>query len=163
MIDLKNTDPNFKWEIVKQEGGEDLLKCFGCSDCSASCPVRYFDERYNPRRIIRLTLIGIKNEVLSSPFLWFCAHCHACTERCPQGIKVAELINGIKNYAVAQGYYPSGLKAQLNLLNNQGRLYEVEEFDLKKRQKLGLPPIDKRIPEIAKIIEGSKVLKKVAQ
>ena len=60
MIDLKNTDPNFKWEIIKQEGGRYLLKCFGCSNCAASCPVRYFDGRYNPRKIIRLTLLGMK-------------------------------------------------------------------------------------------------------
>jgi len=161
MIDLKNCDPQFKWEILKQEGGEALLKCFGCSDCAASCPVRYFDERYNPRKIIRLTLLGVKNEVLSSPFLWLCAHCHACTERCPQGIKVAEVINAIKNYAVTAGFCPEGLKVQLNLLNEHGRLYELEDFDLKKRQRLGLPALSKRIPDIAKILESTGIIKKV--
>ena len=159
MIELKNADPNFKWEIIKKEGGEGLLKCFGCSDCAASCPVRYFDERYNPRKIIRLTLLGMKNEVLSSPFLWFCAHCHACTERCPQGIMVADLINAIKNYAVEQGYCPEGYKLQLDLLKRLGRLYEVEDFDLKKRQRLGLPAIDKTIPEVAKILEYTNIIK----
>lgn len=161
MIDLKTADPNFKWEIIKKEGGEGLLKCFGCSDCAASCPVRYFDERYNPRKIIRLTLLGMKNKVLSSPFLWFCAHCHACTERCPQGIKVADVINAIKNYAVEQGYCPEGYKVQLDLLNKLGRLYEIEDFDLKKREKLGLPPVDKTIPEVAKIIEHTGIIKHV--
>jgi heterodisulfide reductase subunit C len=158
VIELKNADPNFKWEIIKRDGGKGLLKCFGCSDCAASCPVRYFDERYNPRKIIRLTLLGIKNEVLSSPFLWLCAHCHACTERCPQGIQVAELINTIKNYAVEQGYCPEGYKVQLDLLNNLGRLYEIEDFDLRKREKLGLPPIDKTIPEVAKILEYTGIM-----
>ena len=137
------------------------MKCFGCSDCAASCPVRYFDEHYNPRKIIRLTLLGMKNEVLSSPFLWFCAHCHACTERCPQGIKVAEVINAIKNYAVENGYCPEGYKMQLDLLNKLGRLFEVEDFDLKKRQRLGLPAIDKIIPEIAKILEHTGILELV--
>lgn len=159
MIDLKNADPHFKWETIKKEGGKGLLKCFGCSDCAASCPVRYFDERYNPRKIIRLTLLGMKNEVLSSPFLWFCAHCHACTERCPQGIMVADLINAIKNYAVEQGYCPEAYKLQLDLLKRLGRFYEVEDFDLKKRQRLGLPPTDKTIPEVAKIVEYTNIIK----
>ena len=150
-----------EWEIIKKDGGEGLLKCFGCSDCAASCPVRYFDDRYNPRKIIRLTLLGMKNEVLSSPFLWFCAHCHACTERCPQGIMVADLINAIKNYAVEQGYCPEGYKLQLDLLKKLGRLYEIEDFDLKKRQRLGLPPIDKTIPEVAKILEYTNIIKHV--
>ncbi len=159
MIDLRKSDPQFKWEIVKKEGGEGLLKCFGCSDCAASCPVRYFDERYNPRKIIRFTLLGMKDVVLKSPFLWFCAHCHACTERCPQGIRVAELINAIKNYAVELGYCPEGYKMQIDLLMKMGRLYEVEDFDLKKRQRLGLPPIDKTILEVAKILESTNILK----
>jgi heterodisulfide reductase subunit C len=161
MIDLKNADLHFKWEIIQCEGGEGLLKCFGCSDCAASCPVRYFDARYNPRKIIRLTLLGMKNEVLSSPFLWLCAHCHACSERCPQGIQVAELINAIKNYAVGQGYCPEGYKMQLDLLNKLGRLYEVEDFDLKKREKLGLPRINKTIPEVAKILEHTGIIERV--
>jgi heterodisulfide reductase subunit C len=161
MIDLRDADSNFKWEIIKQEGGEGLLKCFGCSDCAASCPVRYLDERYNPRKIIRLTLLGLKKEVLSSPSLWLCAHCHACTERCPQGIKVAEVINAIKNYAVKQGYCPEGLKVQLNLLNNSGRLYELEDFDLKKRQRMGLPEINKKIPDVSKIISSSKIMERI--
>ncbi|KPJ73777.1 hypothetical protein AMJ52_03180 [candidate division TA06 bacterium DG_78] len=161
MIELKNADPNFKWEIIKREGGEGLLKCFGCSDCAASCPVRYFDERYNPRKIIRLTLLGMKKEVLSSPFLWFCAHCHACTERCPQGIMVAEVINAIKNYAAEQDYCPEGYKMQLDLLNKLGRLYEIEDFDLRKREKLGLPPINKIISEVAKILEHTGIIERV--
>lgn len=159
MIDLRESDPQFKWEVIKKEGGEGLLKCFGCSDCAASCPVRYFNEHYNPRKIIRLTLLGMKDRVLKSPFLWLCAHCHACTERCPQGIRVAELINAIKNYAVDEGYCPDGYRMQLDLLNKMGRLYEVEDFDLKKRERLGLPPIDKTISDVARILEYTGVLK----
>jgi heterodisulfide reductase subunit C len=159
MIDLSKANPDFKWEIAKQEGGEYILKCFGCSDCSASCPVRFFDNRYNPRKIIRLALLGMEDMVLSSPFIWLCAHCHACTERCPQGIPVAELINAIKNYAVEKGHCPDGYKAQLDLLIQLGRLYEIEDFDLKKRQKVGLPPVDKTIPEVAKIIEYTGIEK----
>lgn len=161
MVDLKDSDPNFKWEISRMEGGEALLKCVGCSDCAASCPVRYFDERYNPRRIIRYTLLGMKSLVVTSPFLWFCAHCHACTERCPQGIKVAELINAIKNYAARRGYCPDGLKTQLRLLNELGRLYEVEDFDLKKRQRLGLPAVSKRISDVARIFESTAIFSMV--
>lgn len=163
MIELKHADGHFKWEVAEQEGGEQILKCFGCSDCAASCPVRYFSDLYNPRKIIRLTLLGLKKEVLSSPFLWFCAHCHACTERCPQGIPVAELINVIKNVAVKNGYCPEGYKTQLELLQKLGRLYEIEDFDLKKRKKLGLPPVDKTVPDIARILDYTNIIKVVGR
>ncbi|MEO0162763.1 MAG: 4Fe-4S dicluster domain-containing protein [candidate division WOR-3 bacterium] len=163
MINLMNADANFKWEIIKQEGDAGLLRCFGCSDCAASCPVRYLDDRYNPRKIIRLTLLGMKEEVLSSPFLWLCAHCHACSERCPQGIPVAEVINAIKNYAAKQGYCPEGLKVQLNLLNNSGRLYELEDFDLKKRQRLGLPELSKKISDVSRIFQFTQVFERITK
>jgi heterodisulfide reductase subunit C len=74
---------------------------------------------------------------------------------------VADLINAIKNYAVEQGYCPEGYKLQLDLLKRLGRLYEVEDFDLKKRQRLGLPPIDKTIPEVAKILEYTNITARV--
>ncbi len=32
-----------------------------------------------------------------------------------------------------------------------GRLYEVEDFDNKKRQRLGLPPVKKMFPEVQEI------------
>jgi hypothetical protein len=48
---------------------------------------------------------------------------------------------------------------QLDLLQKMGRLYEVEDFDLKKRKRLGLPPIDKTIPDVAKILEQTDILK----
>ena len=83
------------------------------------------------------------------------------TERCPQGIIVAEVSNAIKNDAVEQGYCPEGYKMQLDLLRKMGRLYEVEDFDLKKRQKLGLPPIDKTIPEVKKILEYTGITERV--
>lgn len=76
---------------------------------------------------------------------------------------VAELINAIKNYAVEHGYCPEGYKTQLDLLEKMGRLYEVEDFDLKKREKLGLPLIDKTIPEVAKILDYTGIAKVVKQ
>ena len=38
-------------------------------------------------------------------------------ERCPQDVKIPELMNAIKNIAVREGYLPPAMKIQLDLLS----------------------------------------------
>lgn len=82
---LDELDFKFGEEIASQPGGENIKRCFACGTCSASCPITEIDERYNPRKIIRMALLGMKREVLSSDFIWICSNCYLCYERCPQG------------------------------------------------------------------------------
>ncbi len=116
MIDSKNLDPEFKSLIAKEPGGENITKCFSCGTCTAGCPVREVTDRYNPRKIIRMALLGMKKEVLSSQFIWLCSSCYTCHERCPQNVKIPELMNAIKNIAVREGHLPSAMRAQMDLL-----------------------------------------------
>ena len=105
-------DPNFKYEVMREPGGEKLFHCFSCDTCTLSCPVRANDEDYNPRTIIRLVLLGAKKEVLSSAMIWLCASCFLCYERCPQDVGVTELMDALKNIAAREGYVPKSMKAQ---------------------------------------------------
>jgi heterodisulfide reductase subunit C len=64
-----NMDSTFVDEISGEPGGEHLRHCFACGTCTASCPVREVTERYNPRRIIHMALLGLREAVLSSDFI----------------------------------------------------------------------------------------------
>jgi len=153
MIDSKTLDPNFKFIIASEPGGENIKKCFSCGTCTAGCPVREVTDRYNPRRIIRMAILGLKKEVLSGPFIWLCSSCYTCFERCPQNVKIPELMNAIKNIAVREGYLPSSLRNQLDLLSSFGRLIEVTDFENEKRRELNLPPIRAKTEDVKKIFE----------
>ncbi len=144
--------PKFKYEIAQEPGGENIRACFACGICTASCPIREIDERYNPRRIIRMVLLGMKKRVLTSDFIWFCSSCYACTERCPQGVKFTDVINAIKNRAVKEGHIHHSLATQIDILGRQCRLYEIDDFDNNKRQSLGLPRVPKTKGFIRKIM-----------
>ncbi len=96
-IDSKDIDPNFKFEIAKQEGGEGILKCYACGSCTARCPEQEVKEEWNPRTVIRKALLGLKEEVFSSEFLWVCSSHYRCLEKCPQGVNVKGLMNQIRN------------------------------------------------------------------
>ncbi|MFH1489257.1 MAG: heterodisulfide reductase, partial [Pseudomonadota bacterium] len=66
MIHLKNTDPHFRHHLLQQPGGEKITACFTCATCVASCPITAVNETFNPLRIIRMALYGLKKEVLES-------------------------------------------------------------------------------------------------
>jgi len=154
MIDSKTFDPNFKFLIASEPGGENIKKCFSCGTCTAGCPVREVTDRYNPRRIIRMAILGMKKEVLSSDSIWLCSSCYTCFERCPQNVKIPELMNAIKNIAVREGYLPSSMKSQIDLLASFGRLLEVTDFENDKRKESGLPLLHGRTEEVKKILKN---------
>lgn len=140
-IDLEKSDTVFVREIMEQPGGELISACFTCRTCVASCPITAVNDRFNPLRIIRMALYGMKEEVLQSDFIWLCSSCYACQERCPQGVCITELMTLLKNMAVREGHAPSGIKAQKDLVTGQGRIYPLDDFDNKKRNKIGLPSL----------------------
>ena len=140
-INLDRADPNFKHELARQPGGEGVMACFTCRTCTASCPITAVNNRFNPMRIIRLVLFGLRKEVLGSDFIWLCSSCYACQERCPQGVSITELMTLLKNMAVKEGYAPSGIRAQRDIIRNEGRIYPIDDFDNKKRNKVGLPSL----------------------
>ena len=96
-IDSRKVDPNFKFQIAKEDGGEGILKCFACGSCTARCPEMDVKPEWNPRVIIRKALLGLKDEVLSSEFIWICSAHYRCLEKCPQGVDVKAVMNAVRN------------------------------------------------------------------
>jgi heterodisulfide reductase subunit C len=72
----------------------------------------------------------------------------------PQNVKIPELMNAIKNIAVREGYLPSSMKSQLDLLASFGRLLEVTDFENEKRKDSGLPLFQKRTEDVKKILKN---------
>jgi heterodisulfide reductase subunit C len=149
IIRLNDLDPAFKDLVAAQPGGEGLKTCFGCKACTAVCPVGPIEARYDPRKIIRMALLGMKREVLESDFIWLCSTCYGCHEVCPQNVRFTEVMFAIKNLAVKEACVPPGLTGQKALLRKHGRLYEITEFENDKRAKMGLPPITEHAEDFA--------------
>ncbi len=140
-INLENADPGFRKELAAQPGGEKITACFTCRTCVASCPIAAVNNSFSPLRIIRMALYGLRKEVLESDFIWLCSSCYTCQERCPQGVSITEFMTLLKNMAVKEGHIPSGVKAQKEIIKDKGRIYSIDEFDNKKRNKIDLPSL----------------------
>lgn len=154
-IDASQMDPTFVDQIAAQPGGEHIRRCFACGTCTASCPVREVTERYNPRRIIHMALLGLRERVLSSDFIWLCSTCYACYERCPQDVRITTLMHAIKNVAVSEGHIHPSFRTQVGLIREHGRLYDITAFENERRREHGLPSIAERPDEYRRILAAT--------
>ena len=99
-----------------------------------------------------MALLGMREEVLTSEFVWLCSACHTCYERCPQDVHIPDLMNAIRNIAVREGHVPVALRMQADLLAEHGRLYEITDFENERRADQGLPPVQERAEDVRRIL-----------
>ncbi len=140
-------DAKFMEEVSKMPGGDKIHACFQCGVCTGSCPIAFAMD-YAPRQISEMIHIGLKDAVLSSATIWLCSTCYICYERCPQGVKLTDVFNAIKNKAVQDGYSvpPVYEKMSKQLLKN-GFVYDMEITN-EDREALDLPKVEDVKPEI---------------
>jgi len=110
-IVLNKLDSHFKFEVAEHPGGEGLKACFACGACTGGCPVSEVDPAYDPRKIIRMILLGMKEKVLSSDLIWLCSMCYTCSFHCPQDVQFVKVMSVLREMAVKEGYVkPSFIK-----------------------------------------------------
>lgn len=86
-----------------------LDACLQCGCCTGSCTgIECMD--YSPRQIIQMVKLDYRQTLLTSAAIWLCASCHICEDRCPAGIKIAVLMDTLREIAVNE---------QAGLANNQ--------------------------------------------
>ena len=109
-------------------GAEKLLGCFLCGTCTAGCPISEIDKDYDPRKMMRMILLGKKYDVLKSPELWKCYQCHTCVAHCPQDVRFADIVRAARELAVRENICDAGLPekvAELDLKARKQRLADV--------------------------------------
>ena len=111
---LNQADAKLKDEVMAEPGGENLVRCYSCGTCMATCLVRRQYPDYNPRRILHMATLGLRKDVLSSHVIWRCSACDDCYEHCPQGIHISELFKAFRTLALREGYSPPGPTACVN-------------------------------------------------
>jgi heterodisulfide reductase subunit C len=153
-IKMGDLDPQFKYEMSMVPGFEKLRLCFQCGTCTADCP----------RRLMRMTQLGMKDRVLGSETLWLCAACFTCVDHCPQGVDIAGVIRALRNMAVKEGIIPPVFRELTDNILKMGYAYRIPELRQKKRIEKGLPPLPKAntddIARLFEVLSVSKVTKK---
>lgn len=96
---------DFAHLVAQAAWGKEILDCIQCGACSGICPTSPYMD-HPPRRIMAMIREGMKEEVLQSFTIWLCSSCYACMVHCPQGIKITEIMYGLKRMAIEGKVFP---------------------------------------------------------
>ncbi len=106
--------PDLMAQVMAEPGGEQLHTCLSCGTCTAVCPIQWWNPAYNPRRLLRLAVMGQSKALLTSPTIWFCSACDQCYHRCPRGVRLSDIMAAIRAVALRLGIEPDRDSALVN-------------------------------------------------
>jgi len=108
---------------VRELVNEDPFRCYQCGKCTAGCPMAS-EMEHPPHKIMRLLQLGDLSGAVESAWA-----CETCTARCPQGIDVARVMDGVRQLGLSRGVFPREgaavfARVFLDQVKNYGRLWE---------------------------------------
>jgi coenzyme F420-reducing hydrogenase delta subunit/heterodisulfide reductase subunit C len=99
------TVETFADQVRAIPGGEHLEACYSCGTCVSKCMIQQkVEPEYNPRRLLRLVMMGMREDAFGSPTTWLCSACDLCYSACPQQIHISSVIDAVKQLAIEAGY-----------------------------------------------------------
>jgi len=156
IVDAAGLDWRLTKRVASRPGGWGVWRCAQCGVCVASCQVAGVGAACNPRRLIKLALLGASELVFSDPGLWLCARCQRCWELCPQEVRPSDVLLALAQEAAAAGRAPKLFDEVLRHLRASGRLLDIDDFTNRRRARLGLPLLPESAPSTARIFEGEE-------
>lgn len=157
-IDTDKIDPEFVDELVAA-GADRIRTCIQCGTCSSVCPSGR-RTAFRTRELMRKAILGLKEEVLSSPDLWLCATCLTCLERCPRQIKTTDAIIIMRNMAVNEGFMLPQHKKTAQKLLETGHAVPLDEANREMRKELGIPEIPPTVHASEEALDDVKAIMK---
>ncbi len=107
---MAQINPDFAIEL-KKFGALDFNACYNCGNCTAVCSLSDEDNSF-PRKMIRLSVLGLEGDIDSSVDPWLCYYCGECSETCPQQADPGELMMTLRRYLTSK-YDWTGLATKL--------------------------------------------------
>ena len=107
---MSKINPGFADEL-KEFGAIDLHACFNCGNCTAVCSLSDEDNSF-PRKMVRLSILGLEDEIQNSVDPWLCYYCGECSETCPKQANPGELMMSLRRYLTSK-YDWTGLAKKL--------------------------------------------------
>ena len=75
---------------VEQRSHANLMACLQCKKCTSGCPVAGRAD-LKAHELVRMTQLGLRDQVLQSRMIWECTSCQTCATRCPQNVSIATM------------------------------------------------------------------------
>jgi len=135
-------------EAQEKLAGLNLNLCFTCGTCSSGCPITGNPNMvgWDTRKVIRMLVMGLIDEVVASKFPWLCTGCGRCSAACPMDLDMPAIMGYMKNLRPRDevpGILHKGVANVLNTGNNMAIPQEDYFFLL---SDLGKELADEELP-----------------
>ncbi|MDI6841112.1 MAG: (Fe-S)-binding protein [bacterium] len=115
-------------DAILKTGGIDAYKCYQCGKCMSVCPwYQVKTVEFPVYRIPQAVKLGVtissevKEEVAKEvEEIFRCVGCEACTDECPHGVSIPNIMRAIRRILVDYGTLPHDLKAVISRIYNVG-------------------------------------------
>ncbi len=97
---MAKINPSFEKELNKY-GAINSNACYNCGNCTAVCSLSTEEVSF-PREMVRLSTLGLEDEIKSSLKPWECYYCGECSTYCPQEANPSELMMSLRRYLTAK-------------------------------------------------------------
>ena len=65
--------------------GGNLHLCLTCGACASGCPATGLEDM-DPRKFLRMAVLGMDEVITGHPWVWMCSMCARCIYVCPMQI-----------------------------------------------------------------------------
>ena len=159
-------DFEFRNQIIGSDICSTLAYCYQCATCSGACPVAQVTKgKYNPRRLILDSLLGLKEKIFGPENIfnvWGCTVCDTCDEVCPQKVELTEIFTILKNISVERGEAPEHYTGQAATVLDTGKAIPMQPAIERRRDQLGLPKVmEPDVEEVKKLLTATKLTEKL--
>ncbi|MGI6048397.1 MAG: 4Fe-4S dicluster domain-containing protein [Petrimonas sp.] len=86
---------------LKKYGGFNFNACYNCGNCTAICSISTKDSSF-PREMVRFSVLGVEEEIITSTKPWECYYCGECSTHCPQDANPGELMMSLRRWLTAK-------------------------------------------------------------
>jgi len=125
--------------LIDAGGLADSTMCWTCSSCDSECPVEIATNRLRPQRIVRFASLGLIDELIALPEIWYCLTCRRCnrvclecgrcTDACTQKVDGCLMIARLRELAIRDGKVSVDFALRLRQAQQPIFMRLVDEID----------------------------------
>jgi ferredoxin len=97
---MTKINPAFGKELNKY-GALNFNACYNCGNCTAVCSLSTENDSF-PREMVRLSTLGLEDDIIASLKPWGCYYCGECSTNCPQEANPGELMMSLRRWLTSK-------------------------------------------------------------
>ena len=86
---------------LEHYGAQDVVKCYHCGNCSATCPFSQEPFLF-PRKSMRYLQMGLEHKLRGNLEPWLCYYCGECSDQCPRQAEPGETMMSMRRWLTGQ-------------------------------------------------------------